>query len=776
MANQQELEELVVNMTGKANSYLEMLDKAQAKTGSAGQNISSSIEKTTTKVTTGLENIGKKTDATAANFNKLGKGLKDIGENAQKVGDALSKVTGDFTIASALAEWREADRAQKLLTASLEANGRQVQETMDRYIEFAEQIENSTTFAGTQVMEMFRLAESFDVTGDAAKRAVKNALALSEAHGINAESAVSATAALEKGSTRALSKYIPVLRKMGDETEKVAEAHRLLGKMYGQVEAATNTSGGAVKRLTNQWNNFKESVGETIERVLAPFISLFQELISVFQSLPSGVKATIAVVLTLTAILTTLSVVVGGGVIAWNALSASLGTYVTRATAATIASTALKGILITGVAYAAYEAGKALSGASEEYKKLDEAVEQSRKNNDKWAEKFQKNTSDIVESINKLNDPSQRESKLVTELRNAQNELSGYESGLKGAQRQAEEMNSRWKRWTGNKVLELANTQVDTYKGKLELARSRVEQLSGALNNIRNPESDKTLTGDLQKFTENLKLQSDTMGMTSEQIDIYKFSLRNASKEVLDLAKRQINLNDSLKGYNSIVERSRDITQQLKDELATLGMDPFEARNTLLLRQLATIRDAAPKNLDANSEEYKKLARVAMEAHQAIYQIRLAQNDLASNQRFNDLMKRGTDITQQYRSAVEVYSDTISELNMLLEAGAIEHDTYNRALEAAQKQWDDATKASDKYKKSLDSINAATFGSAEAISRIQQFNEEIRGQVMDVRSRAEMNVNKDDDEAAKKLDVTNDLLRRIEGKPAQILGIVNFNP
>lgn len=775
MANQQELEELVVNMTGKANSYLEMLDKAQAKTGSAGQNISSSIEKTTTKVTNGLENIGKKTDATAANFNKLGKGLKDIGENAQKVGDALSKVMGDFTIVSALAEWREADRAQKLLTASLEANGRQVQETMNRYIEFAEQIENSTTFAGTQVIEMFRLAESFDVTGDAAKRAVKNALALSEAHGINAESAVSATAALEKGSTRALSKYIPVLRKMGDETSKVAEAQRILGKMYGQVEAATNTSGGAVKRLTNQWNNFKESVGETIERVLAPFISLFQELISVFQSLPSGVKATIAVVLTLTAILTTLSVVVGGGVIAWNALSASLGTYVTRATAATIASTALKGILIAGVAYAAYQAGKAISGAAEEYKKLDEAIEQSTKHTDKWSERFQKNTSNIVDSINRISDPIQRENKLVTELQNAQNELKGYESGLRSAQKQAEELNSRWKRWTGNKVLELANTQVDTYKGKLELARSRVEQLSGALNNIRNPKSDTALTGDLEKFIEKLKEQEATIGMTSEQIDIYRFSLRNASKDVLDLANKQIVLNQQLKGFNDIVTKAQAITDQLKEDFRTMGMDPIEARITILKDSLEALNKKRLQP-DLPAEEFLKLGKEATKAQDALIQLQKAQDKIGKERDYQDAMKRGIDITKQYRTAQEVYNNTIEELDKLLKNNHINQETFNRAAEDAKDKLDKATNASDKYKKSLDSLNAATFGSAEAISRIQQFNEEIRGQVMDVRSRAEMNLNKDDDEAAKKLDETNNILRRIENKPAPVLGITNFNP
>lgn len=775
MATTQELEELVVRMTGKSEPYLNMLDKAMAKTSSSGNNISTTMDQTTTKVTTGLENLAKKTDETAGNFGKIGKGLKDIGESAAKLGESLSKLTGDLTLETALAEFREAERTTALLTASLEANGRKVRETLDTYRAFAEEIQDTTTFSADAVLEMFRLAESYEVTGEAAKRAVKNALALSEAHGIEAESAIRATAALEQGSTRALSKYIPILRTLGDDTSKVAEAQRILARMYGQVEAATNTSSGTVKRLTNEWNNFKQSVGEIIQKILNPLTAILQKLVDIFRALPEGVKTAIAVVMTLTVVLGTLFTVIGAGIIAWGALSTALGVYITKATVAAAASTLLKVALIAGVAFAAYKAGEAISGAGEEYDKFNESLITAQKLNEEWADRFKTNTDKVIESINRISNIGERKSRLSEELANAQHELSGYEAGLKIAQREVEELNSRWKRWTGNKVLELARQNLDDYKTRLELAKSRVEQLSGTLNKLRKPETDTKLTDDLSKFIESLKLQGDTLGMTNDQIEIYKFSLRNASGEVLDLARRQEALNIQLKGFNDITSKARDLSAQLKDEFRTLGMDPIEARLTLMKDALDQLREKrnAP---NVTNDEFVKLGEAAIKAQQAIIELEKAQQRIGKERTHQDSIKRGIEITKQVMTAQEVYKSTLKELDTLLKSNHINQETFNRAAEDAKEKLDKATGASDKYKKSLDSLNAVAFGSAEAITRIAQFQAEHRGQLMEVRSKADMNINKDDEETAKKIDETNRILERIENKPIPMLGIANINP
>lgn len=789
MATTQELEELVVKMTGKAEPYLNMLDKAFNKTTTAGSGISSVMDQTTTKVTTGLENLAKKTDSTAANFGKIGKSLKDIGESAAKLGDSISKLMGDLTLESALAEFREAERSTALLTASLEANGRKVTETLETYKAFAEQIQDTTTFSGDQVIEMFRLAESYEVTGEAAKRAVKNALALSEAHGIEAESAIRATAALEQGSTRALSKYIPILRTLEDDTSKVAEAQRILGRMYGQVEASVNTSGGTVKRLTNEWNNFKQSVGEIIQKILNPLTAILQKVVDGFRALPEPVKQVIALVMTLTVVLGTLATVIGTGIVAWGALSGAVGVYITKAAIATAASLALKFALVAGVALAAYELGKALSGASEDYEKFNEVTTKAKKLNEEWADKFKTNTDRIVESINRISDIGEKKSRLGEELSNAQNELRGYQSGLRMAQKEVEELDSRWKRWTGNKVLEVAEHNVDDYKTKLELAKSRVEQLSGTLEKLRTPKSDTKLTDDIAKFVETLKTQANTFGMTSEQVDIYKFSLRGASGEVLDLAKRQMALNEQLKGFNDITTKSRDLSKKLSEELSTIGMEPVDASIKLMsdaLDELMKKREQLTNKvvtLDIKSpefnqltEELKKVTDQSIKALEELTKLKVIQGKISEEKSFQDARKRGIEITKQVMTAQETYKATVSELNKLLNSNLITQNTFNRATEDAKEKLDKATGASNKYKESLQLLNAVQFSSAEAISRVQQMREDMRGQFLDVRAKADMSINKDDEETAKKIDETNEILRRIEDKPAPILGIVNINP
>ncbi|KKK67708.1 hypothetical protein LCGC14_2951370, partial [marine sediment metagenome] len=62
----------------------------------------------------------------------------------------------------------------------------------------------------------------------AAARAAENAIALSAAFGINASSAIRYTAALEEGDTTMLNRYIPTLRQIKDDSERVAAAQRIL--------------------------------------------------------------------------------------------------------------------------------------------------------------------------------------------------------------------------------------------------------------------------------------------------------------------------------------------------------------------------------------------------------------------------------------------------------------------------------------------------------------------------------------------------------------------
>lgn len=70
----------------------------------------------------------------------------------------------------------------------------------------------------------------------------------------------------------------------------------------------------------------------------------------------------------------------------------------------------------------------------------------------------------------------------------------------------------------------------------------------------------------------------------------------------------------------------------------------------------------------------------------------------AENQRVWDAaVAEGKAITEQMRTPVEVYGDTIERLNELLDAGIILHETYDRAVAAAQDTLDKASQEQNKF-------------------------------------------------------------------------------
>lgn len=70
----------------------------------------------------------------------------------------------------------------------------------------------------------------------------------------------------------------------------------------------------------------------------------------------------------------------------------------------------------------------------------------------------------------------------------------------------------------------------------------------------------------------------------------------------------------------------------------------------------------------------------------------------AENQRVWDAaVAEGKAITEQMRTPVEVYGDTIERLNELLDAGIILHATYDRAVAAAQETLDKASQEQNKF-------------------------------------------------------------------------------
>ena len=109
----------------------------------------------------------------------------------------------------------------------------------------------------------------------------------------------------------------------------------------------------------------------------------------------------------------------------------------------------------------------------------------------------------------------------------------------------------------------------------------------------------------------------------------------------------------------------------------------------------------------ASDEQTEAVERLtAAQKQQALETMRAAEEEQkaieAAAKAREELEKKGVKLTESMRTPMEMYNDTIGELNTMLAAGVISWDTYGRAVAKAQKSSTDAEKKQrDEEKKKI---------------------------------------------------------------------------
>lgn len=260
-----EMDAMAVKVLGDDSSYQKMMSSMEKKTIDSMKKIDSSL----TKV---IDNVSKK---------MIGLGTK------MSIG-----LTAPFTLfaGASIHGFAEEEQATRKLEAALKANGRQVQETLADYTEFAAEMQRLTVVGDETTIGMLQQAESFGITGDNAKRAVQNAIAMQSAFGMNAESAMRLTVQLEKGNAQMLSRYIPTLKGIKSPIEKAAKAQEFLANAFKVSEAEAKSGLGPLMQLKNTYGDLQEMFGKILLEALNPIIARGKEVVLWLQGLSESTK------------------------------------------------------------------------------------------------------------------------------------------------------------------------------------------------------------------------------------------------------------------------------------------------------------------------------------------------------------------------------------------------------------------------------------------------------------------------------------------------------
>lgn len=231
--------------------------------------------------------IGADITGLTSGLKKAGKDLNKFGSDVSRFGAAISVGISAPLTAAATQSVKAFDtqiQAEKRLEAALRSAGEFSQAALQDFKSFASGLQQVTTVGDESTLKMLQLAKSMGLSNEQAKSASKNAISLAKAMGINEQSAIRYTAALEQGDATMLNRYLPTLRQIDDETERAAKAQELLGQMFSAATSEAQNGLGPLIQLQNTLGDFQEDIGGIVLEYMQPFIDGLKDFVTAFKN------------------------------------------------------------------------------------------------------------------------------------------------------------------------------------------------------------------------------------------------------------------------------------------------------------------------------------------------------------------------------------------------------------------------------------------------------------------------------------------------------------
>jgi hypothetical protein len=215
------------------------------------------------EVSGGLEELDKKGGGAGIGLSGLWKQFA-VGQIAA---DALKKAVGAVTdfMKDAIAASAQQELAERNLADAFFTTGRNVEDLLPKFKEFANRIQEETIYTDDAVLSASALiAQLSDLDENGLKRATESAIGMASVFKIDLQSAATSVAKAMAGNYELLGRYLPQLKDLKTEEEKHAFVMQEMAKWYQRAKGETDTFSGSLSQLKNMWDEVKEAVGRAI--------------------------------------------------------------------------------------------------------------------------------------------------------------------------------------------------------------------------------------------------------------------------------------------------------------------------------------------------------------------------------------------------------------------------------------------------------------------------------------------------------------------------------
>lgn len=723
MATEHEIDRLIVTVIGDGSDYQNMIKEAEQST----------------------DHLAREVEKDAKQIEQTGRSLETF---AKSVVGAVTAYLGASQLQGFFDAFTVQEQAEMRLRAALEANERQVDSLFQDYAAFASELQNVTTQGDELTLVMLQQAEAMGITGEAAKKAVQGAVALSQSMGKSADESLRAIAKFNSGDLNALNEMFPALRTIADESEKVAKAQQLLADQFEIAQAIAESSAGEVAQLSNSWGDFKEQLGAVVAEGVGPVVDNLKDLVAWLQSLSPEVKQGI--------------VIIGGAAVAVTGLSAAYGlltlalgpvrallisstaattSLATATRGATIAAIAFKGALLLGAVVGLKELIFAATGGNKALKELNQEIARSNRLSQDMVAIRERTRQRFFEGAEEISNLQLRMRSFQQELKSADRNAEDLSRSLESAKRHVEDMDDSrrqipligegWQADYDNAVKALGDVQqaYDETQNHAQRLRDEIQRLNREM----------ARTQQLNRF------QQERQGIDR---------IAQGEQAVHDEILQQINdMGKEFVTQSNVIDRAMTDTEEaiFRVKKAMEGQffegHPLSqelAKNIEGLQVLAksfedsrTIREYkdATEDLIQSLEMERDLLGVSnhlLDVHRIALAATKDQVDLHVQARLDEAgalaetvhaLRRAQELTNQYRPDQLKMADAIAEIDKLLKDQLITQNVYNSALADIIARFTEAEEAASDYRRELERLEGTLAGTAEAEFRMAQHRE-----------------------------------------------------
>jgi hypothetical protein len=271
--NEEELAKLVVRLVGDPSKLIDALKQTQ---------------QATTATATHVQAEAKKMEGA---FH----GVHHVAETTLRLFETLGVVAG---FKEALEKFEEFERANIRLEAVLNANDRNVTETMEEYNRFARVTADTTTASKGQVKALLELAETYGLTGKAAEQAASEAMGVAAVTGKDAETLMRVSQAMAKGgdlqSIQHFLRFIPQLRDARNEAELLEKWERLVAAGGDVMAKQLDTASGQLDKAKQRMGAFGKEVGGAVATGIQPLTKALGEAAEWFSHLDPATRQSVS--------------------------------------------------------------------------------------------------------------------------------------------------------------------------------------------------------------------------------------------------------------------------------------------------------------------------------------------------------------------------------------------------------------------------------------------------------------------------------------------------